>query len=196
LQGGLITDLQNNAFLVSYNSGSLNNVSGWKTGAQMIDYSGRFLGKEFMVNDQTVNDQSNPAITSLANGGFAVSYNSNDGGKDPSGQGVFVRVFNPFLDISTQDRAQGQLEDIQNAIIAKDKIRANLGATQNRLSNTIQNLQIQAENEQAAESRISDVDVSQEMTTMVANQILAQSATAMLSQANSLPKMALQLIQG
>ena len=58
------------------------------------------------------------------------------------------------------------------------------------------NLEIQAENLQAAESRISDVDGAQEMTAMVTNQILAQSATAMLAQANSLPKMALQLIQG
>ncbi|MBI4805020.1 MAG: hypothetical protein HY795_07275, partial [Desulfovibrio sp.] len=62
---------------------------------------------------------------------------------------------------------------------------ASLSATQNRLSNTIQNLQIKAENLQAAESRISDVDVSQEMTTMVSNQILAQSAAAMLDPANS-----------
>lgn len=67
---------------------------------------------------------------------------------------------------------------------------------QNRLENTITNLSIQAENLQAAESRISDVDVSLEMTEFVRQQILTQSAVAMLSQANSLPRMAMQLIGG
>ncbi len=98
--------------------------------------------------------------------------------------------------ISTQDLAQKALDAITAAIVSKDKIRANLGALQNRLSNTISNLQIQAENLQSAESQISDVDVATEMTQFVRNQILTQSAVAMLSQANSLPKMAMQLISG
>lgn len=98
--------------------------------------------------------------------------------------------------ISTQSAAQASLEALDNAIISKDKIRANLGALQNRLENTISNLQIQAENLQAAESRISDVDVATEMTEFVRNQILTQSAVAMLAQANSLPRMAMQLIGG
>jgi len=98
--------------------------------------------------------------------------------------------------ISTQALAQAALDQINEAIVSKDKIRAQLGATQNRLENTIQNLQIQAENLQAAESRISDVDVATEMTQFVREQILTQAAVAMLSQANSLPKMAMQLIQG
>ena len=96
--------------------------------------------------------------------------------------------------VSTQAAAQRALTGINDAIISKDKIRANLGAMQNRLENTVSNLQIQAENLQAAESRISDVDVSTEMTEFVRNQILSQAAVAMLSQANSLPRMALNLI--
>ena len=98
--------------------------------------------------------------------------------------------------ISTQSLAQAALDQINMAIVSKDKIRAQLGSTQNRLQNTIQNLSIQAENLQAAESRISDVDVATEMTQFVREQILTQAAVAMLSQANSLPKMAMQLIQG
>ena len=96
--------------------------------------------------------------------------------------------------ISTQELAQKSLDKLNNAIISKDKIRANLGALQNRLENTITNLSIQAENVQAAESRISDVDVATEMTEFTRNQILTQSAVAMLSQANSMPRMAMQLI--
>jgi flagellin len=98
--------------------------------------------------------------------------------------------------ISTQQLAQQSLDAINNAIISKDKIRANLGSLQNRLSNTVTNLQIQAENVQAAESQISDVDVSMEMTEFVRQQILSQSAVAMLAQANSLPRMAMQLLGG
>ncbi len=96
--------------------------------------------------------------------------------------------------ISTQALAQDALVKINNAIISKDIIRANLGALQNRLENTISNLEIQAENLQAAESQISDVDVATEMTEFVRQQILTQAAVAMLSQANSLPQMALQLM--
>ena len=98
--------------------------------------------------------------------------------------------------ISTQELAQKALDALKTAIVSKDKIRANLGALQNRLENTISNLQVQSENLQAAESQISDVDVATEMTQFVRNQILTQSAVAMLSQANSMPKMAMQLIQG
>ncbi len=96
--------------------------------------------------------------------------------------------------ISTQQLAQRSLVLLQSAIVSKDNIRANLGATQNRLQNTITNLQIQSENLQAAESRISDVDVSLEMTEFVRQQILTQAAVAMLAQSNSLPRMALQLL--
>ena len=98
--------------------------------------------------------------------------------------------------VSTQDAAQKSLEAITQAIVSKDKIRAHLGAMQNRLENTITNLNTQAENLQAAESRISDVDVSAEMTQFVREQILTQSAVAMLSQANQLPQMAMKLIGG
>ncbi len=100
------------------------------------------------------------------------------------------------LTVSTQDAAQKALVAINNAVISKDKIRAHLGALQNRLENTISNLSTQTENLQAAESRISDVDVATEMTKFVRNQILTQSSVAMLSQANSMPRMAMSLISG
>ncbi|MBQ9453122.1 MAG: flagellin [Desulfovibrio sp.] len=96
--------------------------------------------------------------------------------------------------VSTQQAAQSALVGLNHAIVSKDKIRAHLGAMQNRLENTISNLTTQAENLQAAESRISDVDVATEMTQFVRNQILTQSAVAMLSQANSMSQLAMQLI--
>jgi flagellin-like hook-associated protein FlgL len=98
--------------------------------------------------------------------------------------------------VRTQSHAQEALDAIQGAIERKDKIRATLGAYQNRLENTITNMEIYAENLQSAESRISDADMATEMTTFVKNQVLTQAAISMLSQANSLPQMALSLLNG
>jgi len=98
--------------------------------------------------------------------------------------------------ISTQELAQKALDSLDKAIVSKDKIRASLGALQNRLENTITNLSIQSENTSAAESQISDVDVATEMTEFTREQIKTQTAVAMLSQANSLGKLAMNLIQG
>jgi flagellin len=97
--------------------------------------------------------------------------------------------------IRSQENAQHALEAVDAGIIIKDKVRASLGATQNRLENTVSNLMIQAENLQAAESRISDVDVATEMTEYTRNRILIQAATSMLAQANSMSSIALSLIQ-
>jgi flagellin len=72
--------------------------------------------------------------------------------------------------------------------------RATLGAVQNRLEYTISNLDTSAENLQAAESRIRDVDMAKEMTNFMKNNILSQASTAMLAQANSLPQGVLQLL--
>ena len=118
------------------------------------------------------------------------------GAATASALGLTEAGSNTVSRISTQELAQQMLIRLNNAIISKDKIRANLGSMQNRLENTISNLQIQGENLQAAESRISDADVAYEMTEFVRQQILTQAAVAMLSQANSLPKLAMQLIGG
>jgi flagellin-like hook-associated protein FlgL len=98
-------------------------------------------------------------------------------------------------EVRTQSSAQEALDAITDSINTKDKIRADLGAMQNRLENSMTNMQIQAENLQAAESRISDVDVATEMTEFTRNNVLAQAATSMLAQANSLSQLALSLIR-
>jgi flagellin len=97
--------------------------------------------------------------------------------------------------IRTQSHAQESLAALDAAILRKDVIRANLGAYQNRLENTMTNLEIQAEALQASESRISDVDVAVEMTEFTRNNVLAQAAVSMLAQANSLGQLALSLLQ-
>ncbi len=96
--------------------------------------------------------------------------------------------------ISTQGGASRALVAVENAIISKDLIRAHLGAMENRLRSTVDNLEIMTENLQASEARIRDADISIEMTEFTKNQILAQTAASMLGQANSIPQMAAQLV--
>lgn len=94
----------------------------------------------------------------------------------------------------TQASAQATLALLTNAIVTKDSARAHFGAMQNRLENTARVLTIQRENINAAESRISDIDVALEMTNFINMQIKTQAAIAMLAQANMVPQMALQLL--
>jgi flagellin len=101
---------------------------------------------------------------------------------------------NAGYSVSTQAAAQDALDAMDAAIVSKDKIRANLGALQSRMEGTVTSLQNQSDNLQSAESQIRDVDVSTEMTEFVRQQIIAQSATAMLAQANVMPRLALQLL--
>ncbi|MGE5294490.1 MAG: flagellin [Solirubrobacterales bacterium] len=90
--------------------------------------------------------------------------------------------------------AAAALTTISSAITLKDTARAKFGYSINRLESTGEVLGIQSENLQAAESRISDVDVATEMATLTRNQVLAQAGTSMLAQANSIPQMALTLL--
>ncbi len=87
-----------------------------------------------------------------------------------------------------------EIVKIDGAIEAVSKERSNLGATQNRLEHTINNLDNAAENLQAAESRIRDVDMAAEIMEFTKNNILQQAATAMLAQANMAPQTVLQLL--
>lgn len=86
------------------------------------------------------------------------------------------------------------ISKLDEAIKKVSEERANLGAIQNRLEHTINNLGVTAENLSASESRIRDVDMAAEMTKFTKNQILMQSATAMLAQANAKPQMVLSLL--
>ncbi len=98
------------------------------------------------------------------------------------------------LDMRTADAASDAIGYINNAIERVSTQRAALGAVQNRLEQTIENLSTTAENMSAAESRIRDVDMAKEMTTFTKYSILSQAAQAMLAQANALPQGVLQLL--
>ena len=97
--------------------------------------------------------------------------------------------------ISNQDDAAKALDKIKSAINYVSDVRGTLGATQNRLDHTINNLSVMQENIQDAESTIRDTDVADEMMAYTKNNILIQSAQAMLAQANQVPQGVLQLLQ-
>ncbi len=99
------------------------------------------------------------------------------------------------LTISDVASAKNALVTLDSAISTKDTARAKFGYKMNRLEGTISVLNIQAENLQAAESRVSDVDVATEMAEMTRNQVLAQAGISMLAQANTMPQMALTLLR-
>jgi flagellin len=96
--------------------------------------------------------------------------------------------------VSTQALALEALEMVDTAISSVNEMRSDMGAYVNRLEHTINNLDNQIFNQQDAESRIRDVDFATESTEFTRNQILTQSSTAMLAQANSLPQSALALV--
>jgi flagellin len=100
------------------------------------------------------------------------------------------------LDITSVPRAQAALTRIRNSIDKLAQDRASLGAVQSRLNFTNEQLTVTKENLSAAISRIADVDVAEEATAYARYQILVQSGTSMLAQANKMPQSALQLLQG
>jgi flagellin len=98
------------------------------------------------------------------------------------------------IGVLNQEQANNAIATIQDALNTVSTERSKLGAVQNRLEHTIANLGVAAENLTAAESRIRDVDMAQEMMEFTKNQILIQAGTAMLANANVRPQSVLQLL--
>ena len=99
------------------------------------------------------------------------------------------------ISIASQEEAADAMASLKDAINKVSDVRGTLGATQNRLEHTINNLSVMQENIQDAESTIRDTDVADEMMKYTKNSILVQSAQAMLAQANQQPQGVLQLLQ-
>jgi flagellin len=100
-----------------------------------------------------------------------------------------------MLTLSTAESANEAIATIDDAIYKVSKQRANLGAYQNRLEHATKGLMVAYENIQASESRIRDADMAEESVSFTKNQILVQSGTAMLAQANTRPQSVLQLLR-
>jgi len=98
------------------------------------------------------------------------------------------------LDYTSKEGAQTALEDLDQAQNQVNRMRSNLGALQNRLTSTVNNLQVSEENMAAANSRIRDTDIAEASSELTRNNILLQAGTATLAQANQNNQVALSLI--
>jgi flagellin-like hook-associated protein FlgL len=129
--------------------------------------------------------------------GLTVNLRANGGvynGKDPLLDGSQAPDYRMNLSIRTQKDAEHAITTIDKAIKKVSYYRSRLGAFQNSLEKTSDYLQIAHENMTASESRIRDVDMAKEMSELTRNQILMQSGTSMLAQANQKTQMVLKLL--
>jgi len=110
------------------------------------------------------------------------------------GEQEYIETTKGGINVSTQPAADKAITTINDALENVSKERSKLGAIQNRLEHTIKNLDTSAENLQASEARIRDVDMAKEMMEFTKNNILTQAAQAMLAQANTQPQGVLQLL--
>ena len=99
------------------------------------------------------------------------------------------------IDVMKSGGADRAIKTLDEAISRVSEIRSEMGAAQNRLETTVSSLDQTDENMNSAVSRIEDADMAEEMTEYTKNNVLQQAATSVLSQANEIPQMALQLLQ-
>ena len=102
---------------------------------------------------------------------------------------------NAILKVDTPDGSNRAIGTLDQSLKRINKQRADLGAYQNRLEHAIKGIDVGAENLQAAESRIRDTDMAQEMVNYTKNRILAQAGNAMLAQANQKTQQVMSLLQ-
>ncbi|SHH67439.1 flagellin [Desulfosporosinus lacus] len=155
------------------------------------------VGESVTISLRKYEKEVTDATTSLS---MQIGANSGQnilvGVNDMKATAIGVRDTNgDALDMSTSQDATAAVTSINNAIELVSGERSKMGAVQNRLEHTINNLGTSSENLTAAESRIRDVDMAKEMMNYQKNNILSQAATAMLAQANQQPQGVLQLLQ-
>jgi flagellin len=160
---------------------------------QRIADSANFNGKKLFTAD------SNISKISFQIGDTGNSYNIMKMSVSLKSCSVTFRSIAKSINVSTLSKAQSAINKLKSGksgLINKiSKLRGKLGAVQNRLEHTANNLSVMTENIQDAESTIRDTDIAEEMTSYTKNNILVQSAQAMLAQANSVPQGVLQLLQ-
>lgn len=181
-----------------------------------IDLTSVGLGKiSFITTDATASTVANLQTDLVAKFGTAANVSAAAGGA--AGTGLKLQIgetsanYNQLevsiksmdtaslqiqnLKIDTPELAKAAIDKIKDAINQVSDTRGQLGAVQNRLEHTINNLGVTTENITAAESRIRDVDMAKEMMEFTKNNVLMQSAQAMLAQANQQPQSVLQLLR-
>lgn len=165
------------------------------------------LGTDTALNVNLLSMQAGESMTLVFNEAKGASDSINESimaqiGAN-AGQSMFISISDmksqalgvDSIKVDDKWKASNSIETVNNAISKVSHQRSALGAIQNRLEHTINNLDTASENLQASESRIRDVDMAKEMTEFTKNNILTQAAQAMLAQANQQPQSVLQLLQ-
>ncbi|RIW39056.1 flagellin [Bacillus salacetis] len=170
--------------------GNIEQVTG--PGAQGSGYNTKFqiganTGQSMSLNIQDMRSAALGITGNAGQAGFTASNSVTNGTNDIKGEAA--------LNISNKEDASKSISIIDKAIASVSSERGKLGAVQNRLEHTINNLGTSSENLTAAESRIRDVDMAKEMMNQTKNSILSQAAQAMLAQANQQPQGVLQLLR-
>ena len=159
-----------------------------------------FEGMEITVDTKAAGaDELSSSAMALKDGALTLQIGANGSADqqvrlsvaDMSSKGIGVAD----ISCATRTEANDAIAVIDEAINTVSSTRADLGALQNRLEYTVDNLSTTSENLQAAESRIRDADMAKEMSEMTKNNILAQAAQSMLAQANAQPQGVLSLLQ-
>lgn len=164
-----------------------------------VEFSGKVAGTAF--DDTTGFGASAKAVTDGT--GTSGSLTLQIGAGATKDQQVSLNIGNmsskglglDSISVATQDAALSSIQTIEDAINKVSGTRADLGALQNRLEHTVNNLGVTSENLTSAESRIRDVDMAKEMMEMTKNNVLTQAAQSMLAQANTQPQSILKLLQ-
>lgn len=187
----------------SYSASDINQILK-DIGAEMtVSFKGTLTGKDLKDNSDAVSTTDGYALTGgkglAAGGGLQMQIGDTNDAWNQLELSIGDMHVNALdlgdLDISTRDGASAAISKITDAINQVSTSRGKLGAIQNRLEHTINNLGVTTENITAAESRIRDVDMAKEMMEFTKNSVLMQSAQAMLAQANQQPQSILQLLQ-
>lgn len=153
------------------------------------DYDGTFTAKNLGISMAQTETNGNGGVTFQIGANKAQTMNFGIGDMRSTALGV------SSVDISTAAGAQTAMKTLDSAIAKVSAQRAKLGAVQNRLEHTINNLTTSSENLQAAESRVRDLDMSLEMVSFSKNKIISQAGTSMLAQANQNPQNVLSLLR-
>ncbi len=161
----------------------------------LTDAKGKSITIELDPDQVSAGDVAELDITGI--GAFTVQVGANEGQiLDMRIPEVSLKMLElDDLDLTTELSAREAIAKVSSAIDEISAIRARIGAYQNRLEHTTASLDVTHQNMTAAESRIMDLDMAEEMVDYTTNQVLVQASTSMLSQANSQPEQALQLLQ-
>lgn len=164
---------------------------------KLLDGSLATIGMNFQLG---ANSSQNVNITLATATTFGLMVGGNTGGMAGTsfagGVAVSMTIISEDLEVGTAGTASATLAQLDVMIGTVSSQRASLGASLNRLQAVISTLGIQAENVTAAHSRLTDLDMASQITQLSRSQILSQSSTAMLAQANMSPKSVLQLLGG